>query len=377
MSSRFLEIKHFKCFEALNLRIENLTLLTGKNSVGKSSITQSIRLLREAATAKAKPAQLHLNGNNFQLGTYDEILNLKSVGSRDSIQIGLSNVEEDIHLVAFSPAEDSDECEYIEATPLDNHILANPSPLHFIYLSAERYGPRIHQENTDGHRLAQVGVGVKGEYSAETLVNNQTTRVDERLVHPSLTASSNALINSNLEKWMSTIIGEIEIRASRPPRLANPMLEFRKNGAEAEWQFPTNHGFGVSYTLPIVLAGLLLEENGFLIVDSPEAHLHPAAQTALAMFLARVAACGRTVIVETHSDHVVDGFRLAIADQSHPISAGDCVFHYLDQADGGSIIHHDLSPRTNGTLPRWPKGFFDQMASNLRKLTQLTKSDGA
>ena len=154
------------------------------------------------------------------------------------------------------------------------------------------------------------------------------------------------------------------------------MLEFRKSGAEAEWQFPTNHGFGISYTLPIVLAGLLLEENGILIVDSPEAHLHPAAQTAIAIFLARIAACGRTVIVETHSDHIVDGFRLAIADPSHPIAAMDCVFHYLDQAEDGSIIQHDLSPRPNGTLPKWPKGFFDQVGVNLRTLTRLTKSNG-
>lgn len=377
MSSRFLAINRFKCFEAQHLRIENLTLLTGKNSVGKSSITQSIRLLREAATNKEMPAQFHLNGADFQLGTYDEILNLKSSGAGDSIEIGLSEVAEDIPLVAFSPAEDSDECEYVKATPLAVPLLTNPSALHFIYLSAERYGPRLHQEKTDGHRSTKVGVGARGEFSAETLANNQTTRVDERLVHPSLTASANTLLNSNLEKWMSTIIGEIRIRASRPPRLANPMLEFRKGETEAEWQFPTNHGFGVSYILPIVLAGLLLEENGFLIVDSPEAHLHPAAQTAIAMFLARVAACGRTVIIETHSDHVVDGFRLAIADQSHPISAGDCVFHYLDQTSSGTIIHHDLSPRANGTLPKWPKGFFDQVATNLRKLTQLTKSDGA
>lgn len=377
MSSRFLTIKRFKCFEEFNLRIENLTVLTGKNSVGKSSITQSIRLLRAAATAKERPAQFHLNGNDFQFGTYDEIFNRKSVGGGDRIEIGLSNVAANTPLVAFSPAENSDECEYVQATPLEVPILANPSALHFTYLSAERYGPCLHQEKTDGHRSTKVGVGAKGEFSAETLVINQTTRVDERLVHPFLANSSNKLLNSNLEKWMSTIVGEIEIRASRPPRLANPMLEFRKSGTEAEWQFPTNHGFGISYTLPIVLAGLLLEENGFLIVDSPEAHLHPAAQTAIAMFLARVAACGRTVIVETHSDHIVDGFRLAIAASSHPLAAKDCVFHYLDQSDSGSILHHDLSPRPNGTLPKWPKGFFDQVATNLRTLSQLTKSDGA
>jgi predicted ATPase len=380
MTSFILAIKRFKCFEELNLRIENLTVLTGKNSVGKSSITQAIRILREVAISHTSRAEIHLNGSGFQFGTYDEILNRNSDGvGGESFEIGISELAEKSDMVVFRPAESSDECEYVRASLDEVPILANHSSQYFTYLSAERYGPRLHQENTDGHRSTKVGVGVRGEFSAEVLANNHTTRVDERLAHSSLTASSgtpNLLLSSNLEKWMSTITGDIGIRASRPPRLANPLLEFRKSGPETEWQFPTNHGFGVSYTLPIVLAGLLLEENGFLIVDTPEAHLHPAAQTAIAKFLARVAACGRTVIIETHSDHIVDGFRLAIADQSHPMVAENCVFHYLDQSDDGLIVHHDLSPRPNGTLPRWPRGFFDQVSNNLRTLSQLTKKNG-
>jgi len=389
MKPLFLTIKRFKCFESLKLQINNLTVLTGKNSVGKSSITQAIRLLRQAATSTAKPAQIHLNGTGFQLGTYDDILNRNSVKvSGESFGIGLSESATNSNLVEFRPAEDSDECEFVRASMLDTPVLENKSSWYFTYLSAERYGPRLHQERIDGHRSTKVGVGAKGEFSAEVLANSHTTRIDERLVHPSSTVPSsvlpsssssvlNTLLNRNLEKWLSSIVGEFEIRASRPPRLANPMLEFRKIGAESEWQFPTNHGFGVSYTLPIILAGLLLEENGFLIVDSPEAHLHPAAQTALAIFLARVAACGRTVIVETHSDHIIDGFRLAIADQTHPIAAADSIFYYLDQSDNGKIVHHDISPRPNGSLPKWPKGFFDQVATNLRSLSKLTTKNGA
>jgi predicted ATPase len=209
MSSRFLTIKRFKCFEALDLRLENLTVLTGKNSVGKSSITQSIRLLREAATARERPTQIHLNGADFQLGTYNEIINRKSIGDAEGFEIGMSNSEPGCALVVFSPAEVSEECEYVTATPLGIPSLENPSPLHFTYLSAERYGPRLHQEKTNGHRSPKVGVGTKGEYSAEALANNETTRIDGRLVHSALVTSSNALLKTNLEKWMSAIVGEI------------------------------------------------------------------------------------------------------------------------------------------------------------------------
>lgn len=377
MNSPILKIKHFKCFESLEIQIDNLTVLTGKNSAGKSSITQAIRLLREAVITHDELAQIHLNGSGFQLGTYDEILNRNAVlvGSQ-TFEIGISTNQDNMSLAVFEAAENSDECEYVQAMPKANPMLANRSSCYFTYLSAERYGPRLHQLSTDGRRSANVGVGTKGEFTAEVLANNENTRIDENFIHPSLIAasgSSNALLRSNLEKWMSMIVGDIQIRAARPPRLAMPMLEFQKGGAESDWQFPTNHGFGVSYTLPIVLAGLLLEKDGILIVDSPEAHLHPAAQTALAMFLARIAAFGRTVIVETHSDHIVDGFRLAVADGAHPITAEHCIFHYLDRTDSGSIIHHNLTPRPDGTLPKWPKGFFDQVANNLRMLSQLTR----
>lgn len=220
--------------------------------------------------------------------------------------------------------------------------------------------------------------GSKGEFSAEVLTNNHTTRIDERLIHPDFLSASgtpNALLSSNLEKWMSTIVGEINIRATRPPRLVMPMLEFKTPGPKSDWQFPTNHGFGISYTLPIVLAGLILDEGGFLLVDSPESHLHPAAQTAVASFLARVAASGRTVVVETHSDHIVDGFRLAIADHTHPLASESSLFHYLDRTASGSIANYELSPRPDGSLSKWPKGFFDQIPTNLRTLSELKKKN--
>src|ERR1017187_603027 len=97
-------------------------------------------------------------------------------------------------------------------------MLADGSPWKFIYLSAERVGPRLHQQETDGHRSQKVGLGVQGEFSAEVLTSNHTTRVDDRLVHPDFLASSsrNTLLSSNLEKWMSTIVGDINIRATRP-----------------------------------------------------------------------------------------------------------------------------------------------------------------
>lgn len=374
MNSKTLLIENFKCFDKIELTIENLTVLAGKNSVGKSSITQAIRLLRESSILP-KEAEIHLNNNSFSLGTFDEIINNSDKSDFEGFKVDFFDSKESSP-TKFTKSEDSEECEFIKSDSI-NTLLSNPSPLHFMYLSAERYGPRLHQSEVNGHRKSSINLGSKGEFVAEVLADNPVKRIDESLIHPNLIHTSgekNSLLNSNVEKWMSDIVGDINIRPIRPPRLARPYLEFKKSTGTSDWQFPTNHGYGISYTLPIVLACLLLEKDGYLIIDSPEAHLHPAAQTEIARFLAFIAGTGRNIIIETHSDHILDGLRLSIADKNHCLSAQNSIFHYLDRSEAGELVHHALKPKPDGSLPKWPRGFFDQMASNLRRLSELNRN---
>lgn len=370
MTNKILKIANFKCLNRIEVSIKNLTVLAGRNSAGKSSITQAFRLLREASRLPPS-TDIHLNDSAFSLGTFDEIINNSDDNIFESFEVSFSDKASST-VSTFIKAEDSDECEFIK-TNNQNELLSNSSPLFFMYLSAERYGPRLRQTEVNGHRKSNIGLGSKGEFVAEVLADNQTKRIDEDLIHPELRSSNNALLSSNVEKWMSNIVGGIFIRSTRPPRLAHPYLEFRKSERESDWQFPTNHGYGISYTLPIIVACLLLEKGGYLIVDSPEAHLHPAAQTEIAKFLAFIAGTGRNIIIETHSDHVLDGLRLSIANPNFRISAENAIFHYVDRNNEDQLIHRVIQPKSDGSLPMWPPGFFDQMAENLRALSILNR----
>ena len=89
-------------------------------------------------------------------------------------------------------------------------------------------------------------------------------------------------------------------------------LEFRTSEI-GEWQRPANVGFGLSYAFPLLAAGILSSINQTLIIDSPEAHLHPSGQSLMGRFSAQVASTGRQMLVETHSDHYLNGVRLAVA----------------------------------------------------------------
>lgn len=370
MTEALLSIRGFKGLEKADIPLRPLTVLAGANGAGKSSVTQALRLAREASLISGP---IDLNQPGLLLGTFGEVISANLLG--DEFTVAFQRGEALPDEIVFRSAESTDDSEHCQ-TSGRIEALSNIKPWSFVYLSAERLGPRLHQADQFGKRSREYGIGIAGEFSAEVLADNPTRRIPENRMHATLRAdgAANTLLLANTEKWLSHIAGPISIRATRPPRLANPLLEYRRPQETSDWQFPTNHGFGVSYALPVVVAGLLLEENGMLIVDSPEAHLHPAAQTAMANFLTHIAASGCTVLIETHSDHIIDGIRLSIADEGNSFSSGDCVFNYITQTEDQTTLIQPIFPRQNGTLPRWPKGFFDQASVNLRKIANLSSN---
>ena len=120
----------------------------------------------------------------------------------------------------------------------------------------------------------------------------------------------------------------------------------------------------MSYVLPVVLA-LLSEPGTLCLIENPEAHLHPRGQTKLAELAARAAAAGVQVFAETHSDHFLDGMRLAVRDGL--IAPDETTIHYFERHDGRTVV---TSPEidADGFLPHWPDGFFDQRDDNLARL---------
>lgn len=134
-------------------------------------------------------------------------------------------------------------------------------------------------------------------------------------------------------------------------------------------------GFGLSYTLPIIAAVIIsaykLQKNKIMVpvimIENPEAHLHPSGQTKLGKFLALAASCGVQIIAETHSDHFLNGVRLAAKEED--IDFKDIVIQYMkynvkEKTSENIPIYVD----EYGMLDEWPEGFFDQNEKNLLEL---------
>ncbi|TOF00700.1 hypothetical protein CGJ31_23900, partial [Vibrio parahaemolyticus] len=173
----------------------------------------------------------------------------------------------------------------------------------FIYLHAERWGPRSNYPYST-QRRSPTWLGANGEYAPqvlELLVKNiQTMPQEDARIHPNLANSSAAGVVQNLFEWMGEVSPGVFIKAQA---LKNADITTNQYTFEGESYRAVNVGFGLSYVLPIVLALLVTKPDGLVIIENPEAHLHPRGQSYLGRLIALAAQAGVQVIVETHSDH--------------------------------------------------------------------------
>ncbi|CAM5599316.1 hypothetical protein STENM223S_11637 [Streptomyces tendae] len=153
----------------------------------------------------------------------------------------------------------------------------------FTYLCAERLGPRD-QLDVSAHMGTFSGSAYGGS-TPPRFWPDESRSVREELRHPDTAATTVTVVRTQAEMWASDIIRPIEISAQWPPGITASTIRFREPGLLSEAIRPANMGFGFSYALPVIVAGLLSRPGDLLIVENPEAHLHPGGQSQLGRFL--------------------------------------------------------------------------------------------
>ncbi len=386
-SLRNLELTQFKCFASQRIALSAATVLTGFNGMGKSSVIQALLLLRQSARAGVLRAPgseggqvgLLLNGDLVRLGTGAEVL--------------YDGADENTLAIAI----ETDSCppatwrfrakEKFDLLPRSTVLLpwdllpwidgpAAPPPLslfgsHCYYLGAERIGPRtVHALSAS--QIERHDLGADGALAVAFLDAHGGREVLPPMCHA---ASAIRRLLPQVTAWMGEISPgvRLETQTLGDLSLAHLSFSFATGRAVSRSFRPTSVGFGLSYTLPVVVALLAAPADSLVLIENPEAHLHPRGQMAMGDLIARAAAAGVQVIVETHSDHVINGFRVAVKEgRAAPEQVGFHYFHRITETREGEerIVHIVDSPRidADGRLHSWPPGFFDQYDIALEKL---------
>ena len=363
-----LRLQNFKCFEDQVLRLRPLTLLTGLNSTGKSTVIQSLLLLRQSyQQGLLQNTGLALNGDLVHIGTAVDAL--FEGAKEDSIGFDLTLENGTEKRWRFQYDREVDVLNLSLPDPDDISMIYRASLFNdnFHYLQAERLGPRRFFETSDFLVRQRRQLGSAGEYAAQFLsVFGDDPIPHAELAHPDAVSSS---LLAQIEAWL----GEISpgTRPSLSPSVHTDTISLQFSFATSNKYRATNVGFGITYVLPILIAIISSSAGSLLLIENPEAHLHPKGQAEMGMLLARAASCGIQVVIETHSDHVLNGIRVAV--HNGLIEPQDTQLHFFQRKVRDGLVQHEVtSPLIDrdGRIDRWPDGFFDEWDKSLEALLE-------
>lgn len=361
-----IQLENFKCFEKQRVVLRPLTLLAGLNSSGKSTIIQALLLLRQSYLESLLPqVGLTLNGKLAQLGTARDVLFEEA--DVDEIAFELQDDLPALLSVRFAYRQESDvlaAVAQVQGEVWKTSLFCD----RFQYLRAERIGPRTSFEMSDYEVRHHRQLGPSGEFTAHflSLFGSQSVEL-EGLRHPAATSNT---LKSQVEAWMTEVSPGMRLTFSHHAEMDLMTFAvsylFGHQVASVEYR-PTNVGFGITYALPIVVAVLSAYRGSLVIVENPEAHLHPRGQVKMGELLALASAAGIQILIETHSDHVLNGIRLAVHDRKADPS-NVALYHSKWNPGGKSPSFSLLSLDDTGRVSEWPEGFFDEIERSLDHL---------
>lgn len=128
-------------------------------------------------------------------------------------------------------------------------------------------------------------------------------------------------------------------------------------------------GVGVSQILPVIVAALHAQTGHIVMIEEPESHLHPLAQSTLAELLTTISKeRGVQFLIETHSEHLFRRMQTLLAKQE--IAPGQCAMYFVEKENGEAKIR-PLQVDEMGRIGNWPEKFFGDAIGETRLQTQL------
>ena len=126
-------------------------------------------------------------------------------------------------------------------------------------------------------------------------------------------------------------------------------------------------GYGVSQALPVLTELFRPEGPSTFLLQQPEVHLHPSAQAALGSLFCTTAAMGRQLIVETHSDYILDRILLDIRDKRSTLKPDDVSILYFER-DDLSVTINSIRIDDEGNVLDAPAGYRGFFRDELKRV---------
>lgn len=355
------QLKNFKCLSNVTFEFGNLNLLAGANGCGKSSLIQALLLLRQTYERTGDMKELFTYGKYVNLGMAKDVLYEYAEDDED-ILYKLTGTDGEKELIyKYESASRILECRSCKEQGKTDFNLWGSS---FEYLSAERISPQ-----TTYSSIAQdLLLGMHGE-NALNFLEKYGDSIEVSNVF--LNDSKNKSLLYYVNHWMEKMFKGFSLQLSQILDADAVSLRYKEKSRDhvSNAYRPVNVGFGITYVLPIVIALLKAEKEGLILIENPEAHLHPKAQRIMGELLAKAAQTGAQIIVETHSDHILNGIRIC-AKKQEILPEQIKIFFFMKEDVGSKYNVNIYAPEMDneGNIDIWPEGFFDEWDNALAEL---------
>lgn len=358
-----LKIKNFKCFSDVTFELSNLNLLAGANGCGKSSVIQALLLLRQS---------LEENGSLNKLSTYGKYVNLGL-----SSDVLYDYAETDNENIFFELEDDSNNILKLEYPYIpEKSVLKSKKMIEereytynlftdaFEYLAAERISPQTTYSIMD----QSDALGIHGENAINFLERRGADYEVDRVFWDD---TGNRYLLYYVNYWLEKMFPGFNLYSNRISEADAVSLRYKEKSRDmvSNPHRAVNVGYGITYILPVIIAVLKAKKGDLIILENPEAHLHPKAQRIVGELLVKAASIGAQIILETHSDHILNGIRISVKKKY--INANKVKFFFFSREDVGSKYNVNIySPVLNqeGDIDIWPEGFFDEWDNALAEL---------
>jgi len=372
MTITTIKLTNFKAYASQPFDLSNLTVFCGANSVGKSTVIQSLGMLLQSKFSN----ELAINGELVSIGTIKDLHHHQNEEEIHlSIELMINNTTVKWGYEDFDAQERAIETNQLMLLSDPNDLqnlqsqISEEGILHFQYLQAERYGPRDNLPIKQ-HQKHKNWLGINGEHTINVLHRLKSMERTELTGHPTQstgkdprqhTSTTSKNLFDNIEAWMAEVSPSHRLS---PNQIEQANISFNtirtSNSKETK---SINIGFGYSYALSIVAALLCAKPKEVVIIENPEAHLHPKGQSYIGRLIALAALSGVQVITETHSEHVINGIRVTQRLETD-FSPELFTLYFVSQDKNGSNAKK-ITMDSNSKLSDWPEGFFDQQSLDM------------
>ncbi|MBL1225239.1 DUF3696 domain-containing protein [Enterococcus sp. BWR-S5] len=319
-------IQDFKCYRNLQLECKKINLITGINSSGKSTIIQSLLLF--ANQEKSGDYDLRNNPYGLDFVSFENIIN-KNNDDAEKIVIEINDVKREFKEKINERSQQS----------FSNMAVVNPieEELRVLYVSADR---EISATQTESQIVDCYLPSKKNQHIGHFL------HIDDAIVNNDVMENLTGYL-----KDIGLIKNKIEVKTGLN------YYSIRIDGIEI-----AHVGMGIRYVLPILLT-CLTNKDTVICIENPEIHLHPKAQVNLLLSLFNICEKNNNqLFIETHSDHVLNAFRVYVKE--HAEQADESKIFFVDSdADVKSIAISE-----QGKLANNYPDFFDELQKQLVKL---------